>query len=43
MGVVQIKNMLEDLKLTGMIKVFDILKTRATKEVHRRSGTSDFS
>lgn len=42
MGVVQIKNMLEDLKLTGMIKVFDILKTRATKESWTSEESLDF-
>lgn len=32
MGIVQIKNMLEDLRLSGMLKSFDALRSRATKE-----------
>lgn len=32
MGTVQIKNMLEDLRLSGMSKSYDSLRSRATKE-----------
>jgi DNA replication protein DnaC len=32
MGTVQIKNMMEDLKLPGMLKSYDALRSRATKE-----------
>lgn len=32
MGSVQIKNMLEDLRLSGMLKSYDALRSRATKE-----------
>lgn len=32
MGTVQIKNMMEDLRLMGMLKSFDHLKSEATKE-----------
>ena len=42
MGTVQIKNMLEDLRLSGMLKTYEELKSRATKESWTSEEYLDF-